>query len=145
VKDSRIHWSFWTIGVIALIWNILGCINFIMQLNPDSTAAMPEPYRAVIEARPAWATGAFGVAVFGGALGTVVLLLRRSAAYYLFTVSLLAALVTVAQFHSVAGLDFVGAAAGSSMQVVGSFFLVWYSRWVNIRGWAGRGARSDAF
>ena len=61
-----VHWSFWVIGAVTLIYNVAGVINFFAQMNADTVAAMPEPYRAIIEDRPAWATGAFAVAVFGG-------------------------------------------------------------------------------
>lgn len=60
---------------------------------------MHESYRAIIEGRPAWATGAFAIAVLGGALGCLLLLLRKSAAYYLFIASLLDAIVTMTHFH----------------------------------------------
>ncbi|MCH9016029.1 MAG: hypothetical protein IH877_10130, partial [Gemmatimonadetes bacterium] len=76
---GSVHWSFWLIGAVMLIWNVMGCINFFVQINPDALASYPESHRAIIEGRPAWATGAFAVAVFGGALGCLLLLLRKSA------------------------------------------------------------------
>lgn len=87
------HWSFWTIGAVALIWNVMGVINFFVQMNADALAAMPESHRAIVEGRPAWATGGFAIAVFGGAFGCLLLLLRKSAAYYLFIASLLGVIV----------------------------------------------------
>ena len=84
MKDESVggvHWSFWIIGAVALIWNVMGFINFFGQMNADALAAMPKAQRAIIEGRPAWATGAFAIAVFGGALGCLLLLLRKSAAY----------------------------------------------------------------
>ena len=63
---GNVHWSFWAIGTVALIWNVMGAINFIAQMNPDMLAAFRESERAIIENRPAWATGIFAVAVFGG-------------------------------------------------------------------------------
>ena len=81
---GRVHWSFWAIGAVTLIWNVMGVINFFMQMNADALASFPESHRAIIEGRPAWATGAFAIAVFGGALGCLLLLLRKSAAYLLF-------------------------------------------------------------
>ena len=71
-----VHWSFWAIGAVALIFSGLGCMNFLSQMNAETVAAMPESYRAIVEARPAWATGAFAIAVFGGALGGLLLLVR---------------------------------------------------------------------
>ena len=28
--DSGVHWSFWAIGAVALIWNVLGVTNFFV-------------------------------------------------------------------------------------------------------------------
>ena len=83
-----VHWSYWLIGVVALLFNAGGTINFFAQMNADAVAQMPEEFRAIIEGRPIWATGAFAIAVFGGAIGSVLLLMKKSAAYYLFIASL---------------------------------------------------------
>ena len=96
MKDKTVcgvHWSFWAIGTVALIWNVMGIMNFFMQMKAGMLAEMPESQRAIIESRPAWATGAFAIAVFGGALGCLLLLLRKSAAFYLFIASLLGVIV----------------------------------------------------
>lgn len=74
---------------------MLGAINFLVQMNPDRVATMPETHRATIELRPIWATLGFAIAVFGGALGCFFLLLRRSLAYYVFIASLLGVIVTM--------------------------------------------------
>ncbi|MDC1201958.1 hypothetical protein N8082_05710 [Planktomarina temperata] len=65
-KPSRV---FWAIGLLGLIWNALGCFNFILQMDPDALADFPPAYRAVIAHRPGWVTAAFSVAVFGGGIG----------------------------------------------------------------------------
>ena len=46
-----VHWSFWLIGAVALIWNVVGVINFFMQMNPDVLAAYRESERAIVEGR----------------------------------------------------------------------------------------------
>ena len=134
---SRVHWSFWAIGAVALIFYVMGIVNFFAQMNADTVAAMPEPYRTIIEARPSWATGAFAIAVFGGALGCLLLLLRRSTAYYLFGVSLLAALVATIQFNTAAQFNSLDALIGSLMQLVVTMFLIWYTKWIQRKGWIG--------
>lgn len=134
---SGVHWSFWVIGAVALIFNVMGIINFISQMNADMVAAMPELYRVVIEARPSWATGAFAIAVFSGVLGCLLLLLRKSAAYYLFVVSLLAAIVATIQFNFAAQFSLLDALIGSVMQLVVTVFLIWYTKWIDRKGWIG--------
>ncbi len=131
---NRVHWSFWAIGAVALIFNIMGCINFFSQMSAEGVSALPEQYRAIVEARPAWATIAFAIAVFGGALGGLLLLLRKSAAFYVFVASFLGALA--AQIPTLGIADFpVEALIGGLMQVVVTVFLIWYSKWAERKGW----------
>ena len=75
---KNIHWSFWVIGVVTLIWNAMGAANYVAQLDPVVVATFPESHRVLIEGRPAWATGAFAIAVFGGTIGCVLLLFKKS-------------------------------------------------------------------
>ena len=46
---TSFHWSFWLIGVVALIWNVLGVVNFFMQMDPDVLAAYRASERAIVE------------------------------------------------------------------------------------------------
>ncbi len=131
-----VHWSFWAIGAVALIWNAMGVINFFVQMNANALAAMPESHRAIVEGRPVWATGAFAIAVFGGALGCLLLLFRKSAAYYLFIASLLGVIVQLTHTLGV-GIDFgLGEILGIIlMPLAVAAFLIWYSKWAQSKGW----------
>lgn len=134
-----VHWSFWTIGAVALIWNVMGAINYIVQMDADAIAAMPETHRAIIESRPAWATGAFAIAVFGGALGSLLLLLRKSAALYLFSASLLGVIVTMIHTLGVAGstIEFspFEILLMILMPLAVAVFLIWYTKQAMSKGW----------
>jgi hypothetical protein len=130
-----VHWSFWVISVVALIFNVMGVMNYFVQMSADSLASFPESYRPIIEGRPAWATGAFAIAVFGGSLGCILLLLRKSAAFYLFIASLLGVIVTMVHIFGVAGLSSFEVWMGVLMQLVVTAFLIWYSKQAESRGW----------
>jgi hypothetical protein len=134
-----VHWSFWAIGAVALIWNVMGVINFFVQMNADALAAMPESHRAIVEGRPAWATGGFAIAVFGGALGCLLLLLRKSAAYYLFIASLLGVIVQLIHTLGIASstIDFspFDILMIILMPLVVAEFLIWYSKQAESKGW----------
>ena len=133
---TRVHWSFWLIAGMALIWNVLGSVNFFMQMNPDMLDAYRESERAIILGRPAWATGGFAIAVIVGALGGVLLLLRKSAATYLFIASLVGVIVTM--LHTL-GVDYDFSVfeifVMVVMPLVVAALLVWYSKYAESRGW----------
>ncbi len=131
---SGVHWSFWVIGAIALIWNVMGIMNYFAQMNADMVASMPETHRAIIEGRPAWATGGFAIAVFGGALGCVLLLVRKLAAYYVFIASLLGVIVQMTPYLGMADVQ-VEVWMGSLLSLVVAVFLIWYSKQAESKGW----------
>ena len=133
MTEINIHWSFWLICIVALIWNVMGSINFVMQMNPDLLANYPEAAQALIASRPMWATGAFAVAVFGGAFGEVLLLLKNSSAYYVFLASFLG--VIVANIHTFNVSSSVDIWIGSLMSLVVAAFLIWYTKLVKRKGW----------
>ncbi|MBA8889097.1 hypothetical protein FHW12_003340 [Dokdonella fugitiva] len=83
------------VAVLALLWNLLGCIAFFSDLNlsPEDLAKLPEAQQALYAARPGWAVAATAMAVFGGALGSMGLLLRKKWALPVFVLSLLGIIV----------------------------------------------------
>ena len=131
---ARVHWSFWMIGVVALIWHAMGSMNFVMQMNASAVSKMPESFRAVIESRPVWATSAFALAVFGGAIGSVLLLLRRQTAAFLFIASMLGVIVQMLPFLGIADVQ-PSNWIGSLMSLVVAAFLIWYSKYTDRKGW----------
>jgi len=136
---AGVHWSFWVIGIVALIWNVLGVMNYLSQMNAETVATMPETHRAIIEGRPAWATGGFAIAVFGGALGCLLLLLRKSAASYLFIASLVGVIVTMIHTFGIVGStnDFspFEILLMILMPLVVAAFLIGYSKLAERKAW----------
>lgn len=135
-KAGGVHWSFWIIGAVALIWNLMGSMNYVMQMNTDAVASMPETHRAIIDGRPQWATGGFAIGVFGGAIGALLLLLRKSAAVYVFVGSLIGVIVTM--IHTLGlGITFGAFELVTMvvMPIVFAAFLIWYSRRAESKGW----------
>lgn len=131
---------FKVVAVVALLWNLLGCLAFAadLMLSPADVAALPEAQQALHAARPAWAIAATGVAVAGGALGCVGLLLGRRWAQVLLALSLLGILVQdYALFVLVDGATLAGPVAvvmQSIVLAVGIGLLV-LSRKAAARGW----------
>lgn len=86
---------FWIVAVIAVIWNGMGVMAYIMQvtMTPEELAALPAAEQALYVDLPAWYTGAFAIAVFGGTVASIALLIRKASAYLLFIISFVAILV----------------------------------------------------
>lgn len=119
-----------------LIWNAMGSLNFVLQMNPEMVESYRETEQAIIIGRPLWATTGFVFAVFGGTIGCVFLLLKKAFALQIFIVSLVGVVVT--QIHALSlGIDFsFGEIAGIVlMPIVVAAFLVWYSIWTKAKGW----------
>lgn len=134
-RAKRVHWSFWAIAAVALVWNAMGCINYLMQTNAGMLSRYPDAARALVESRPAWATGSFAIAVWGGAVGCVLLLLKKSAANYLFVASLLGVILTNIHTFTVGGSTEIW--VGSLMSLAVATFLLWYSKRAVRKEWIG--------
>lgn len=82
---------FWITSVIALLWNAMGAYMYLIQAyNTESFQAMyTSEQLEMVNNAPSWATAAFAVAVFGGVLGSIGLLLRKKWAKSVFLLSLL--------------------------------------------------------
>ena len=133
---TRPHWSFWLISGLMLFWNVAGCVNFIIQMIPDMVANYPESERAIIEGRPVWATSGFALAVFGGALGCILLLLRKSTAISLFILALFGVGLTMAHALT-SGIPYsMGEIAGIIiMPIAVAMFLIWFAKFSQRKGW----------
>ncbi|MBO6830842.1 hypothetical protein [Allomuricauda sp.] len=91
---------FWVVSVIALLWNLLGVMNYLNQAFNQVALmeAMDQAQREVFEGIPAWATAAFAIAVFSGTLASIGLLVRKKWARPLFIVSLVAVIIQFAHW-----------------------------------------------
>ena len=132
--------SFWIISILALVWNLLGVASYLMtvKMSPDALAAMPEAERALYQNVPAWVTSSFAIAVFGGTLACILLLMRKRLASTLFLVSLLAILVQMGHAFFMTSMLAVRGAVGAALPlsvIVAALFLLWYSRGAQSRGW----------
>ena len=80
---------FWIVGIVALIWNAMGCLNYIAQafdLEMASEGLSVEQI-AFMETIPAWNTALFAIAVFAGLAAAITFLMRKKIAVNLFIIS----------------------------------------------------------
>lgn len=134
MEEAKVSKSFWVVGVVGLLFNLMGCVNFVSQFNAEMVASMPDAYRLIIDSRPMWATIAFAIAVFGGAIGCVLLLLRKSAATHLLGLSLAGAVA--AQLPAIGNVELpMQAWVGWMSQLVVGSLLLWYTIWASGKKW----------
>ena len=82
---------FTVVVAVALLWNVLGLLAVLadLRLSAADIAALPAQQQALYKARPLWSVGASILAVVGGTLGCLALLLRKRASLILLYASLL--------------------------------------------------------
>ena len=85
---------FTVVAAVMLIWNLLGVMAYIAQvtMSPEAMAALPDAERQIYETTPVWATAAFALAVNCGALGCLLLLLKKNLAANFLQLSLVGVL-----------------------------------------------------
>jgi hypothetical protein len=138
---SRIptHWSFWVIGVVTLLWNVMGSLNLVMQMKAENVASMPEPFHTIVVNRPSWATVAFALAVAAGTFGSLLLLLKRQESIYLFIASLAGTAVHLLPYLSPSNLPAQFGIGNATlvfiMPMLVAVFLVWYANYAQSKTW----------
>jgi len=104
------------VAVLAVLWNCMGVWSYLSKVGavPEMMEMTPEE-TALAATMPSWATAAFAVAVFGGLLGSLGLLLGKAWARPLLLLSLLGML---GQFGWFLGMSSAMAQMGSSAAVM---------------------------
>jgi hypothetical protein len=85
----------WVVGVLALLWNAFGCLDYLMTVTRNQTylGKMPADTIAYMEALPKWLTAMWAVGVWGGLIGAILLLMRSRHAVLAFGLSFIGAIV----------------------------------------------------
>lgn len=125
--------AFWTISIVALLWNFIGVALYIMmtQITLEKVAeGYGQAFADIFATKPAWATGAYAIAVFAGLLGCIGLLMRKRWARMVFIVSFIGVII-----HNIWGV------MAGTLSVIGTFdkvmtiavmaiavFLIWFAR-----------------
>jgi len=114
VSANRAAWHFWVIGAVALLWNAMGAMDYVMTQTRNEaymSAFAPEQLE-FFYGMPSWAVAAWAIAVWGSVLGSLLLLLRTRFAVWAFLASLIGMVITAFQNYVLA----------NGMQVIGDAF-----------------------
>ncbi|MBY5991631.1 hypothetical protein [Ferrimonas balearica] len=110
-ERAKTPWHLWLIAVVSLLWNAMGALDYVMTQtrNPEYMAQFSQDQLAFFYGFPAWVVAAWALAVWGGVLGSVLLLMRRALAVPVFLLSLLCmVLTTIHNYVMVDGLAVIG-------------------------------------
>jgi hypothetical protein len=138
--SPRLRWHFWVIGIVALLWNAFGALDYVMTQTRNEaymSAFTPEQLE-YFYSFPAWAVASWATAVWASVIGCVLLLMRMRLAVWLFAVALVAmAITTLYNFVLSDGLEMMGGAFEiifSIAIVVISVALLLYAQLLTRRG-----------
>lgn len=88
---------FWVCACLGLAWNLFGVVQFLgtAQASQEGLmmSGMTEAQARLYFGLPMWMNIAFAIGVFGGLLGSSLLLLRRKQSVPVFAVSLTAYII----------------------------------------------------
>lgn len=124
-------------AIASALFMMLGALNYLAYVYADP-ATMPLDQRALYEAEPWWMTAAFGLAVWPGLAGAILLLMRRKLAETLLLVSLISTLVWFAGFFLVRELRLNMSSDDLAVPVVVlllTWTIYWFARHSRQRGW----------
>jgi hypothetical protein len=128
------------VGVTSLLWNSVGALDFVMTQtrNKAYMSAFTPEQLSLYYGFPGWVVAAWGIAVWGGVLGSLALLFRKRQAFHLFLASSICMVPTYLHNYVLAhGFKIMGGAAAltfsAAIFVVGVLLLL-YSRAMRRRG-----------
>ncbi len=130
----------WAIGVVSLLWNAVGALDFVMTetRNAAYLKGFTQTQLDFFYGFPLWVVAAWGIATWGGMLGSLLLLLRRRLAVPVLLVSFLGmVLTTIHNFLLANGLQVMGGVGALVFSV--AIFVVGLLLWLYARFMCRRG------
>lgn len=120
---ARVPAHLWIVGGLATLWNAFGAYDYFMtrSRNTDYLAGMmpgvdPNATLAWIDSFPIWAQFGWGLGVWGGLLGGILLLVRSRWAVAVLAASALGAIVSLS--YQLLGAPPLPGAEGVAFQVM---------------------------
>ena len=98
VQAAKAPVHLWIVGLLSLIWNAFGCTDYLMtRMRSEEWMAQsggdPKAMLAWIDAFPFYAQFGWGLGVWMGLAGSILLLMRHRWAVWAYALSLLGAVL----------------------------------------------------
>lgn len=139
IATQRAPWHLWLVGGLGLLWDSMGAFDYLMtQTQNESYMSRFTPEQLeFFYGFPAWLVAFWAIAVWGGVVGTLLLLLRKRHAVPVLLASFLAMMVTaVHNFFLSNGLEVMSAV---DLMFSGLIFVIALGLWLYARAMARRG------
>ena len=95
ILTKKAPWHLWVVGVVSLLWNLMGVASYMAtELGQLEGMAFPREQLEYFYSFPAWAVAFWALGVWGSAIGSLLLLLRKKLAVWSFGVSIIGLLGT---------------------------------------------------
>ena len=135
----------WIVGILSVLWNCFGAYDYVMSRMRDThylASSMPgvDPNAALawMDAFPIYAKVGWALGVWGGLLGSVLLLVRSRYAVWAFAGSMVGIVLSIgwqiAAAPPLAGADTAAAKVIPWVVIAIGLFLLWYSWSMEKRG-----------
>ncbi len=133
--------AFWIIAVLALLWNLIGVFFWVSEyflMTEEMRGTYSTEELGLINSAPSWIMYVYAIAVFGGVLASIMLLMRKKMATGLFGISLIAILIV--QGYWIFAMDIVGVMGPQSLimpliVIAIAIFEYFYSKGAARNGW----------
>ena len=140
-SSTKTPWHLWAVGIISALWNSVGVMDFVMTQTRHAAylSQVPPKLLEYYNSFPAWVVAAWGLAVFGGLLGSLLLLFRKRLAGPVFAASMVGMVLTdLYNFVLTNGLQIMGGGKAALIFPAVIFvigLLLWfYARAMRARG-----------
>jgi hypothetical protein len=129
----------WLVGVLGLLFNSVGAFDYLMTQtrNQSYMGRFTAQQIEVLYGLPSWLVAFWALAVWGGALGALLLLLRKSVAAPVLAVSLVAMVVTA--MHDLLAADGLYETGGTGLGFLLLIFVFALGLWLYARAMRERG------
>lgn len=133
-------WHLWLIGIIGGLWSSMGVLSFVLtQMSVEAVMSrFPPQQREYFESFPLWAVAFWAIGVFGGVIGSLLLLLKNRLAFHALLASVIGVIVSnLGGLFLLGGMEVMGEAGAlgfTVFPVIVAAFLAYYARAMSRKG-----------
>lgn len=86
----------WFVAIVSLLWNLMGALDYVLSQtkNEEYLSAFTAEQLSYFLSFPTWVIASWAIAIWGGVLGSIMLLFKTKLAVPAFLASFIGMLVT---------------------------------------------------